>query len=194
MPEGTGALREVLPKQGTVPAASSAWPCPPSPPPAHGPLLPLQGSSRWRTRSPWCCASPRSCPSSRCRWRSWRSCRGRRWRRPSRPRRPRRRPRGPRRPGSSAGRVAPGGPRDRRYRCQTGPRIQVWPERRRCWAGRPRVGRSCCRSCAGRSPRRCFKRVLEVPEPLESGRRRVPQPPAPSRPYQTRSSTEALGF
>ncbi|KAL2302805.1 hypothetical protein Nmel_010255 [Mimus melanotis] len=67
-----------------------------------------KGSCRWKTRSPWCCASPRSCPSSRCRWRSWRSCRGRRWRRPGRPRRPRRRPRGPRRPGSSAGRVAPG--------------------------------------------------------------------------------------
>ncbi|KAI6066443.1 hypothetical protein LUU34_00193400 [Aix galericulata] len=46
---------------------------------------PSKGSSRPRTSPPWCCASPRCCPSSRWRWRSWRSCSGRRPRRPGGP-------------------------------------------------------------------------------------------------------------
>lgn len=64
---------------------------------ARAALFPPQGSCRWRTRPAWCCASPRCCPSSRCRWRSWSSCSARPWRRRGRPRALRAPSRGPRR-------------------------------------------------------------------------------------------------
>lgn len=98
MPEGKGAFREVLPKQGTAggrdAAAGTAAGLLTR---ARAALSPPQGSCRWRTRPAWCCASPRCCPSSRCRWRSWSSCSARPWRRRGRPRALRAPSRGPRR-------------------------------------------------------------------------------------------------